>query len=449
MNDNPQEDTIEIQDLDEGQLRPRGSRRVTRLTNSVVALYSWTRKHRVVSAFGTFGLVTLTLLILLSVVLPGQRVTGTKGSSPSPIPTPLSGPGLFYFSAHPSWGTVALDGRRLADVPTPLVGDEPPIRLSQGQHVLEWHAPPFTPYSCTLLVPPHNGTYQTCNILKAPATTFADSASLIVIPANLTQLPAGERASLIGVTQSLLDSLHITENVRPGEHYAFEGLQERIQIAQVPLQATLRLFLDTDEHVPATCPGLTLGQGCTITGQDCRLFCTPLWPKTAGAYWNVAVLFHSEWQYTGRNGKTVTSATRVSSLPHEDQFLVLYVTWTKGQWHVNFQNRAASSFNDPLCITTIGQVQTRDIFQQIPGTMVHLTWTYGSSWSSSTGCLAVARVGDTTGTASAQTDDALLLYRFGAMLTANDVAHRLWPTLPVANSHEQQLAQELLQQVVW
>lgn len=90
---------------------------------------------------------------------------------------------------------------------------------------------------------------------------------------------------------------------------------------------------------------------------------------------------------------------------------------------------------------------THPEYLQLPGATIPLSWVYASRLPATDGCLAAAHVQEAP--ASALPQDALLLHRFGVLLAANDVAHRLWPTLPVADSNEQQLAQNLLEVTTW
>lgn len=382
------------------------------------------------------SLVGLALVLLLGSVFPIQQIQEGKGLRPPQTPAPLTGPDLFYFNPLPSWGMVSLDGRPLSPIPVPIVGNEPPLRLPHGRHVLEWHAAPFESQRCILLVPPQQGTGQTCTITQAPSTPFTDHASLITLPVSLAQLPAKERPSLIHATQSLLDTLQSTEIVQAGERYVLaEGLPQ-IQTASTPLQATLHFFLDTDNRVPVTCSGLSLGEGCTISGQDCRLFCTPLWPKTAGPGWDIAAIFHTTWQYTTPDGQPPGGSSSAQLAAISAQFVTLHVTWTGEQWQVAFQNQGASSFDDPICVATIGEVGANPSYRLVPGSSTPLSWTYTAAYTAAGGCLAA--------TQGEQTINALLLRRFGVLLAANTEAHHLWPRLPVADSYEQQLAQHLL-----
>ncbi len=43
---------------------------------------------------------------------------------------------------------------------------------------------------------------------------------------------------------------------------------------------------------------------------------------------------------------------------------------------------------------------------------------------------------------------AYCLHRFGVLLAANDLAHRLWPYLPLADANEQHLAQQMATRVM-
>lgn len=166
-----------------------------------------------------------------------------------------------------------------------------------------------------------------------------------------------ERFELIQAVQSQLDTLQSTTIVQPGERYTLEEHPGQIRTATTLLRATLHFALDTNTRVPVICKGISLGEGCTIGGQDCRLFCTPLWPKTPGAAWDIAALFHSTWQYSTLDGKPIASSTAAAARPQrEEQFVVLHVTWQQRHWQVGFEDQALSSFDDPVCVATIGSV---------------------------------------------------------------------------------------------
>ncbi len=429
-------EVVEISDLPQDGMPFPKKRGEIRFLPGLLFLLRWSRQHRRLSALLTVSLVGLALLMLVGSVLPIQQIQEGKGLRARQTPAPLTGPDLFYFSPLPSWGTVFLDGQPLAHVPVPIVGNEPPLRLPRGRHVLEWQAAPFESQRCILLVPPQQGTGQTCTITQAPETAFADRASLITLPVSLAQLPEGERTALIHAAQSLLDTLQSTEVVRPGERYVLAEGSPQVQTASTPLRARLHFFLDTDTRVPVTCSGLSLGEGCTISDRDCRLFCTPLWPKTPGPAWDIAAIFHTTWQYTTLDGQAVEGSPPAQGAAISAQFVALHVTWTDGQWRVAFQNQGASSFDDPICVATIAEVGANPSYRFVAGSSTQLSWTYTSAYTAAGGCLAA--------TQGEQTPNILLLRRFGVLLAANTEAHRLWPRLPVAGSYEQQLAEHLL-----
>lgn len=447
-NDMYEEDPIEVSNLPTGQAFSPRKGLLARIPSSLFLLLSWTRQHRRISALGTISFVVIALVLFVSSILPLHQLQARKGLEPSPAPTPLAGSDLFYFNPLPSWGTVLLDGQPLSHAPVSITSNDPPVRLPQGRHVLEWKADPFVTQRCLLLVPPQSE--QTCNVTEAPATPFADYASLITIPVSLAQIRQQERTALIAATQSLLDTLHSSETVQPGEPYTVGSSPPVLQRATAPLRATLRFHLDTDPQAPAQCSGVSLGRGCSIAGQDCRLFCTPLWPKTPGPAWNIAAIFHTDWQYTTMDGQRLADTLSANhAIGATEQFVTLHITWTRGQWQVSFQNQGASSFDDPICITTIGEISTTPSYQQAPQAKMPLRWTYTSARNAAAGCLAVTQVMLATSSSWPQLGDALVLQRFGVLLAANDVAHQLWPNLPIADANAQQLAQMLLARIKW
>ncbi|HEX4204548.1 MAG TPA: hypothetical protein VHZ51_10215 [Ktedonobacteraceae bacterium] len=443
------DEVAEISDLPQEEQTPFASKRSpTRFSNTLLSYFDWSHRHRRASLLLSIGLVALTVLIILGSLRPFQSLQGGKGPGPVPTPTLLSGSDLFYFSPLPSWGTVSLDGQPLPHVPAPIVSNEPPVRLPHGRHVLTWQAAPFEPQRCVLLVPPQQGSGQTCHITQAPLTSFADHAALITIPATLAQLPTGARNSLVQDTQSLLDTQRSQETVQPGERYALGTDPAQVRTATIPLQATMRFHLDTDPHAPANCSSVSLGQGCTIAGQDCHLFCTPIWPETPGAIWHIAAIFHTDWQYTTPDGQRIANTAQHTGSPVE-QFITLQVTWTRGHLQVAFQDQETSSFDNPACIATVGTVGATYTYQFAVGDNTKpLSWLYASAHKAASGCIATTQVNaQSTFFSSPHMRDVLLLQRFGVLLAANDAAHRLWPSLPVADSYEQQLAQNLAQQV--
>ena len=136
--------------------------------------------------------------------------------------------------------------------------------------------------------------------------------------------------------------------------------------------------------------------------------------------------------------------------PLDEQFLTLRVSWSQGRWHVAFQNQGVSSFDNPLCITTMDTVTLHSIYQTLPETNQLLHRTFTSSARAADGCLAAASLSPSTDSlSSVDTPHVLLLQYYGVLRAAYALAHRLWPNLPEASLPEQQLAHQLLQQTIW
>lgn len=449
------DNTIEVSDLPEEPALTGRKRRPATSPRRISLRPRWSRRPRLLQAVGTISLVLIALLLLLSTFLPLRAVIQIPFMGPSPTPSLLAGRDLFYFNALPSWGTVLLDGHPLSHIPTLIISDEPPVRLPAGRHLLEWRADPFEPLRCTLVVPPVQGEgARMCNVTDAPSTRFAEHAWLITLPVSLSHLPGSQREALIQATQSLLDTLQSTEIVQPGEHYLEAEEPYQVHTATQPLQATLRFHLDTDTTQPASCSGVSLGHGCSIAGQDCRLFCTPLWPKTRSARslqeWNIAAIFHTSWQYTTLDGKLITPKQQNAHSPvRTEQFVTLHVIWQQGRWQVSFQNQGASSFDNPVCTATISVIVLNPSYHFVPGTTDPLSWAFTSGPRPAAGCLAAARVLQGASQSSTQLLNVILLRRFGVLLAANQAAHQLWPTLPLADEDEQRLAQYLLRVTRW
>jgi hypothetical protein len=78
-----------------------------------------------------------------------------------------------------------------------------------------------------------------------------------------------------------------------------------------------------------------------------------------------------------------------------------------------------------------------------------MTWVFVADLNRTAGCLAAGW--PSQGSTEAQTNlsfrpSIALLERFGVLIAASSDAHRIWPTLPVADTQELALAQLLLTQ---
>jgi len=277
---------------------------------------------------------------------------------------------------------------------------------------------------------------------------------------SLGTLPTGVRTALVQATQAELDSQQSIAPLQPGEQYIHLGVHHTIDTATQPLQATLRFRLIVPEPLTVACAKTDepTDPACATLLQHCYLFCSlagqmPFistlnrqFPLSSSANsWNVQVAVRAFWSYTTLDHKVVAS-DQPDTLPDITNFehlVTLAITWDGAQWHVAVIGPGIPVGNDLACISA------EDNFQKV---LVSSTSSLSSSFAAlefasgslpAAGCLVIVQqllpVGTTPSSSTSTT--AYCLYRFGLFLAVNDLAHRLWPQLPVANSYERSLAQ--------
>ena len=393
-------------------------------------------------------LLTGLAAVVLLLVLLSQTLAGLWLLLPNATTTPSvlfsSHQDLFYFPSLPTWGTFSLDGRPLAYAPTR--SNEVPLRLPYGTHHLTWHAAPFSLQSCTFSVPP-GSQGQSC-IIQSMQLTSSVAASFVFklrfpVALSLKQLPFAQQAALVSAAQTLLDTLQAAETVQSGEWYGNSLHTASLKQAIEPLSAQVRFLLVTDTSTPANCQGVRLGQGCSMQGTDCRLFCTIDWPENrddpaASHEWSVAAIMQPSWNYARTRGDGQPGVRG----PQE--YVMFRISWEHDQWHVSFHDHSASTFEDPGCITTAGMLLAHSGYPPIQKQQQELTWTFFSGANRAAGCVARTSVLGPIGLSSTPFSDALFLQRFGVLLAANESAHLLWPTLSRTSASEQSIANEIV-----
>jgi len=449
----PQDDfEIEITDIDE--LEAAGSS-LKPLRPSISLRFS--PRQRRLQLTITSAIVVLAILLILGSTASVRDLVSRELIIPTLIPELTSGIGadLFYIQANPPWGHLSIDGQEVAHLPRLNV--DPPLRISQGQHVLVWHADPFPPQSCTLSVPARYRT-DTCTVY----------GSIITFAASINMLPAVQRAQLIQATQMALDTTQSSETIQPGELYAFapgisgsENNPCRITtqsilcfaVAKQPLQATLRFQLDTDTSPDTPC---SISQACILNGRDCRLFCDgpviggPGSHLTTTPEWNVLAVVRSLWEYSTLDGQIIArdqADTFIAEMGN-DHFVSLSITWNNSGWQVSalFSN-SHTPFRETVCDSAKGDAQALAgtfVINKLP---LQFKEQSVSGANPAAGCVVVITPGRVPGPRPSSTIvqplAAYCLHRFGVLLAANDLAHRQWPFLPLADAYEQALAFQL------
>ena len=455
--DIPEDRDVQIVDLpDAGSNAP---------VRRAIPLLSWLkspqsprqRRQRLVTLIALGCIALLIMLGSTPAVL--NLTTGLVArvtARPTPTPKLPSEVTEFYVQGNPPWGYLAIDGHLLKSAPTPRTA--PPLHLSPGHHTLQWRAAPFHTQTCTLSVPPDYGR-DTCvdnNVIELSGGNYV---SIITFEVSLDDLPAEQKATLIDAAQAALNGEQSSTIVRPGERYALPGSCSASQplpaqlsgcfgVAQQPLRATLHFQLDTDAVADAPCASPEPLQPCSLSSQNCHLFCSSFSPSG----WSVVAPVRDLFTFTLPDGHMV--AQDVPDNLSEESLVELQIAWDQAGWHVSPQVGGDHSFFslppcEPLAMNTnlLGDPQVNN-----PAiSLASLLFSYAMGHSLADGCVAVTTYlplpGSTPTPSSAHMQTAYLLYRFGIILAANRTAHSYWPYLPVAGAYEQQLAAQVAKTV--
>jgi hypothetical protein len=412
--------------------------------------------------------VVVTLLVILgsSAAVRNTIRRGIFGPTPIPTATLFPGADLFYIQGSASWGSVSIDGHTFSRLPT--IGVDPPLQLTRGRHELVWHADPFLSQHCFVSVPPTST--DTC-LYNSPVQVNSNLiARVIRFSPSLNLLSAIQRTALTQSAQAALNMLQSTEMVQPGEQYVDMSASNSINTAVRPLLATLSFQLDADPTSQASCVAQGTGQACVFQGVDCRLFC-PVpgqdeTPSPAENRWDVFAVMRPTWDYATLDGKVVASNQPDSMVGDnmKNEYLVkLHITWDVMKWYVTVprgntphvtlprdntiprDSTPVFSIGDPACASALDDIGSLGGYYSATGGFELVDLRFGSGSNSANGgmgCLAV-ETPHKDSPSSSSFPVILLLHRFGIILAANDAAHRYLSFLPLADTYEQKLAQQL------
>ena len=465
----PQEDfEVEIVDLDELASAPDSSNSSNKRLLRPSQPLRFLARRRGLQLGVTTSIVVLVVLMILASIAPVREVVGSIFTGPTPTPSPAPGlqNDLFYFKTSPSWGYLTIDGHVVSHLPRMSV--DPPRRLSPGQHVLVWRAAAFLAQRCTITVPAKPGV-DSCRYDPPIEVGNGSFASIITFSESLNMLPATQRALLIQVVQAELGT-HYSEMVQPGEPYALSSeiayaahnpcrLTSQVvlcyAIATQPLKATLSFQLDMDTSPDAPC--ITSGS-CSINGQqDCRLFCDasdivgPMeYSMSAAAGWNFIVVVRPLWQFATLDGRVIAHDQADTFIAGQgNEYLVMLNTvWGNPGWSILPPlSNSQFPFGDPVCDSAANDTQVLQV-DALNNSGMQIQTQYPSVARADLGAGCLVTITQQPASSSSLTPPpssqvAYCLHRFGVLLAVNNLAHRLWPFLPVANAYEKRLAQQL------
>ncbi|HEY6539791.1 MAG TPA: hypothetical protein VIZ18_02595 [Ktedonobacteraceae bacterium] len=412
------------------------------------------RRHRKLATFATTGFVALAILLILFSIAPIRQQLFPPGQQ-----TTFS----YHLDADPLWGQLFVDGQAVS---VPSDRSYPLFSLTRGQHTLMWRADPFPPQQCTLTVPVESGI-DTCKHPPIPPGSDGTD-SYISFPTDITLLSLQQRNALLQATRAAFDRQQSSETVRAGELYAQTNeisgpslpspsctvLQTAalcLADAHQTLKATLRLQLDTTSSSRVSCDD----GACSSEGQNCHLFCAPFAYNApdlpvSPAIWSVNVNVQLFWQFTTLQGQVIADNQADTFIRGQtnDISVPLNITWDGEHWSVSIARIGDYVYaSDPVCAAAMSDLYNLE--SAVPATTAQDTQTsmnpiQGTTFAS--GCLIEFELQNnafrTTTPNVSPPLVADIMQRFGVLLAVNDVAHRLFPFLPVATAYEMKLAQQ-------
>ena len=171
---------------------------------------------------------------------------------------------------------------------------------------------------------------------------------------------------------------------------------------------------------------------------------------SAAAGWNFMVVVRPLWQFATLDGQVIAHDQADTFIAGQgNEYLVMLNTvWGNPGWSIlpPFSN-SQLPFGDPVCDSAANDTQTmQSAALNNSGMQIQTQYPSVARADLGAGCLVTitqqpASSSSLTPPPSSQV--AYCLHRFGVLLAVNNLAHRLWPFLPVANAYEKRLAQQL------
>ena len=408
-------------------------------------------KYKGSVTIATAALFVLAILLILFSIAPIRQFL-----IPAPVQTTFS----YRLDANPPWGHLSVDGQA---VKMASGGIYSLFSLTRGQHTLLWRADPFSAQQCIVMVPVGSGI-DTCKHPEIPPESGGTN-SYISFPTDLALLSTEQSTALLQATQVAFDSQQSSEMVRAGDLYAqtAEAVGPNspsctvLQIAALclahatqPLNATLRLQLDTTTWSRVSCAG----GACASNGQNCHIFCAPFLyaasdVSVSSTVWQATVYAQLFWRFSALDGSVVVDNQADSFIrgQQNDIAVPLNITWDGRHWGVSMSMTGDYAYSgDPVCDAAMNDLYNLEnavsasISQDMQTSMNVIRGTTLAS-----GCLIAFNLQTGASLLTPPPSPAVVAYviqRFGVLLAVNSIAHHLFPFLPVANAYEKQLAQQ-------
>ena len=317
--------------------------------------------------------------LLVAVVVGALALHGAAGL---PLPGLTGAPALLpgainrvYLDSDAPWATVTLDGHAITP---PVIGQQPPLTLAPGAHIIRWIAAPFNPQSCVLSIPAARD--DTCQLSTEQVVTLPHqpTAQLVYLEESLATLSSSQQTALKQAIQAALPGY--TTTAQPGEAYLAYW-----NVASQPLKMTLgeSLYADASGYISSNggCffPFDTSAyDGCNVDGRNCVRLCTLPWssrallPSPDPHAWYAFAMANLMWSVSAPDGRSLVSnwsmaLESANQPPSEFDPVLLRMQWLATRWNVKQVVGAALPrqlvisdgqpiSDDPACLDAYGLI---------------------------------------------------------------------------------------------
>jgi hypothetical protein len=379
---------------------------------------------------------TLLAIVILVASIPSAGDSIRQALNlPTPIPTaaPSRGSDTLLLAHTVPWGRLSVDGRSLDDLHSFIdrIDGYPAVRLPSGAHTINYAADTFPTLTCTVTIPftAHRTApvdAHACSVLPFPNNrppAGAPAARLIDLRATLDRLAPATLAQLKEEIDTTLPSAQSV--VQNGERYL--GPDGAVHVASAPLPAQLVMRLNNDPLVL-----LPLGDFPTMCAVLCADLIQSATPEQSQV-WSLFANVTPAWRF-GATESVVTAPFAPPADVSADvvtQLVTVGVTYDQGRLSV--EPRGAESASRLVFAAATNAVS---------GFGKKLTAQYPAGWSAlpfiahnpADGCMIVVGTVQASGDGFPGGKTLNVLYQFGVLLAADQMAHNVLPELPIASA---------------
>jgi hypothetical protein len=378
---------------------------------------------------------TVLAIVILAVSIPsaGDSIrVALHLPTPSPTATPPRGSDMLFLAHTVPWGQLRVDGRSLDDLRTriDLIDGYPAIRLKPGAHTLTYAADQFPTVTCAVGIPvsapPSSpAAARSCGFLPFPSDrppSSAPAAHLVDLQATLDRLSPATISQMKEEISATLPSAQTV--VQLGERYL--GPDGVVRVAATALPAQLVMRLNSDPSV-----ALPLGDfptKCAILCADLIQSATP----TQSPVWALFANVIPVWRFGAAGSEVSAPFVPPADVPADVVTQLVTVGLVYDQGRLRVMPRGSDSASHLVFSAATNALS---------GFGQKLTAQYPSGWSAlpfmarnpADGCMIL--VGATQPPGGFPSGKTLnVLYQFGVLLAANQMAHDVLPDLPVASA---------------